>query len=409
MPVFDDPDNPALDESERQTVNQRLNTLMADPVRQDFSEPEVVAYIDRQRDRLTDDNGVPIRSDFEPFRPAVTRSDARLESSVGDGEANHPLAVFSTKKLLNKSGFHTFKPGIEPIGEASPRFLADLKRFQFAHDLAPDAAAQPGGPTVHMLTRKVFGAGDGPPPESETEFFRERFDKDPNRTLSGQPIFGEEGLAGDGAELVPTRFKLRPGGGVRPRPGKPRQGSEGDGSGQPPSGRPPRGGPGGGRRSPDPIIPQGKPKPERQFDDESDGPKKPTVAETPVPIFRYPDGRLYVAVDGKGRIAPRSEPGSTEPQDIDTETRLNGIRDVWNKAYPNLKARRSFQQRRAAGVESYVYGPVFNKSGEILHHEILIDPRSGEPLRAPVGKEILLTKEQVRKMGLERWYNPHGR
>jgi len=190
MPVFDDPDNPALDESERNTVNQRLNNLMADTVRQDFSEPEVVAFIDRQRDRLTDDNGVPIRTDFEPFRPPVKRSDARLESPVGAGEANHPLAVFNTKKPLNGAGFHTFKPGIEPIGEASPRFLGDLKRFQFDHDLIPDAAAQPGGPTVHMLTRKVFGTGDGPLPDSETEFFRERFGKDPNRTLSGQPILG---------------------------------------------------------------------------------------------------------------------------------------------------------------------------------------------------------------------------
>jgi len=51
-------------------------------------------------------------------------------------------------------------------GEASPRFLADRRCFQAAHDLKPDAAAQPGGPTVHMLTRKVFGTADGPPPTS---------------------------------------------------------------------------------------------------------------------------------------------------------------------------------------------------------------------------------------------------
>lgn len=84
-------------------------------------------------------------------------------------------------------------------GEATPRFLADLKRFQFAHDLAPDATAQPGGPTVHMLTRKVFGAGDGPLSPSEAELFGDRFDKDPNQTLSGRPIFGELGTDGEGA------------------------------------------------------------------------------------------------------------------------------------------------------------------------------------------------------------------
>jgi hypothetical protein len=190
MPVFDEFDDPALEEGGRPAVIQRLDNLMADPVRREFSDPDVVAYTDRQRDRLTDANGAPIRSDFEPFRPAVQRSDIRLESSVGSGEANHPLAVFNTKKLLNKTGFHEFQPGIEGMGEASPRFLADLRRFQAAHDLAPDATAQPGGPTVHMLTRKVFGTADGPPPESESEHFAERFAKDPNRTLSGQLIFG---------------------------------------------------------------------------------------------------------------------------------------------------------------------------------------------------------------------------
>jgi hypothetical protein len=190
MPVFDEFDDPAFEDDERSAVIRRLETLMADPVRQDFNDPDVTAYTDRQRDRLTDANGAPIRSDFEPFRPAVQRSDLRLESPVGAGEANHPLAVFNAKKLLNKAGFHEFQPGIEGMGEASPRFLADLRRFQTAHDLAPDATAQPGGPTVHMLTRKVFGPADGPPPESESEHFAERFAKDPNRTLSGQPIFG---------------------------------------------------------------------------------------------------------------------------------------------------------------------------------------------------------------------------
>ena len=127
MPVFDDPDNPALDESERQEVTQRLNTLMSDTVRQDFGDPDVVAYIDRQRDRLTDDNGVPIRSDFEPFRPPVKRSDARLESPVGVGEANHPLAVFNAKKLLNEAGYcEPFRP---PVKRSDARHKAQQRKL----------------------------------------------------------------------------------------------------------------------------------------------------------------------------------------------------------------------------------------------------------------------------------------
>jgi len=109
---------------------------------------------DRQRDRLTDTRGAPVGGDFEPFEPAVQRSDIRLESPVGAEEANHPLAVYNAKKLLSAAGFHDFAPGIEGIGEASPRFLADLRRFQAAHDLAPDAVAQPGGPSsIEELSR----------------------------------------------------------------------------------------------------------------------------------------------------------------------------------------------------------------------------------------------------------------
>jgi len=190
MPFIDDFDDPALRDENRDPVLRRLDTLLADPIRQDFADPALVDYIDRQRDRLTDTRGAPMGGDFEPFEPAVQRSDIRLESPVGAEEANHPLAVYNAKKLLSAAGFHDFAPGTEGMGEASPRFLADLRRFQAAHDFAPDAVAQPGGPTVHMLTRKVFGLAHGPPPDSETEHFQERFATDANRTLSGQPIFG---------------------------------------------------------------------------------------------------------------------------------------------------------------------------------------------------------------------------
>ena len=90
MPLIDD--DPALEDDNRHIVLQRLDKLMADPVRQEFADPELVDYIDRQRDRLTDAGGVPVRSDFKPFRPAVQRSDIRLESPVGE-DAQSPKAI----------------------------------------------------------------------------------------------------------------------------------------------------------------------------------------------------------------------------------------------------------------------------------------------------------------------------
>jgi hypothetical protein len=213
-----------LSEDERDRVSRRLANLTNDPVRIDFGDPDVLAFTDRQRGRLTDDNGIPIRKDFEPFTPTVKRSDAWPESSVGEGEPNPPLSVFNTKKLLNNSGFHDFQPGIEQMGEATPRFLADLGRFQATHDLKPDRKVHPGGPTVHMLTLNAFGPGEGPPPSVESELFKERFGRDPNRTLSGQPIFGPGSVAetlGAAAKtsaradsLVPVEFPLEPGSGL---------------------------------------------------------------------------------------------------------------------------------------------------------------------------------------------------
>ena len=52
MPVFDEFDDPTVEDDERSAVIRRLDNLMADPVRQDFNDPDVVAYTDRQRDRL---------------------------------------------------------------------------------------------------------------------------------------------------------------------------------------------------------------------------------------------------------------------------------------------------------------------------------------------------------------------
>jgi len=210
-----------LNEDERDRVAQRLDRLTSDPIRTEFGDPDLFAFADRQRDRLTDDAGVPVRKRFEAFQPTVRRSDTLLESPVGGDEPNHPRAVFNTKKLLNAAGFHGFRPGIEQMGEASPRFLADLERFQASHDLKIDGTVHPGGPTLHMLTKSAFGPEEGPPSFAEAELFEHRFGRDPNVTLSGEPIFGGAGDAealGEAVRtptgvdsLVPVEFPLEPG------------------------------------------------------------------------------------------------------------------------------------------------------------------------------------------------------
>jgi hypothetical protein len=86
MPFPDEFDDPTADDAARPAVLRRLDALMADPIRQEFADPEVVDYIDRQRDRLTDARGAPVGGEFEPFEPAVQRSDIRLESPVGPGD-----------------------------------------------------------------------------------------------------------------------------------------------------------------------------------------------------------------------------------------------------------------------------------------------------------------------------------
>jgi len=380
-------------------------------VRTDFGDPDIFVYTDRQRGRLTDDNGVPIRKDFEPFEPSVQRSDAWIETPVGEGEPNHPLAVYKTKKLLNRNGFHDFRPGIEQMGEASPRFLAGLKRFQAMHDLKPDAMAWPGGPTVHMLLRKAFGEGDGPPPAVESGLFKDRFGKDPNRTLSGQPIFGGEGSEGDGAELVPAKFKIPRRPKVRPKPSpKPRPRSEGDGGGdrKPPAGSAPPGE--RGRPRPEREPPRKKKRHEHETR-ESPHPEEehPVVVDRPAFIYRYPDGRLYASIRPNGDIGTSSKRGSAHFQRLHTNVMIKSLNNSSRRTYPLLEDNRSFEQRRVAGEEVYVRGEVLNKHGEPIAYTILIDPDSGQPLRAPVGKDIYLNMDQIKKLGLTLWHNPHRR
>jgi hypothetical protein len=291
------------------------------------------------------------------------------------------MAVFNTKKLLSKAGFHEFAPGVEGFSEASPRFLADLRRFQTAHDLAPDATAQPGGPTVHMLTRKVFGPADGPPPESESEHFLERFGADPNRTLSGQPIFGGPGggyIEAGGTEIQQAAWR-------------------GGRGGQLPGGK-------RARKWIDDLIRRGLRSPSSRSPKRWPETNEPVIGETPVTIFRYPDGRLYLPVGKDGEISvSRREPGSVSFEPVMNQVQVAGMRAAFHKNYPNLDDRTSFEERHAHGKESYVYGPAYDENGKLTGYLPLRDPVTDRALRIPVGRERYLTDAQIRAMGLQQW------
>jgi len=386
----------SLSDDERDEVSRRLRNLTNDPIRFDFGDPDLFAFTDRQRSRLTDRHGIPTAKDFEPFEPSVKRSDAWLDSPVGEDQPNHPLAVFNTKKLLNTAGFHNFKPGIEPMGEATPRFAADLGRFQTAHDLKPDRTAHPGGPTLHMLTRKAFGTSDGPLPATESALFHQRFGKDPNRTLSGAPIFGlpQSDVTADSAS--DTQLAARRGRRRRPRGSVPEV-----------------------KRS---RIKKAKDKIERKIDETNERgleasrtrrkrakeeTRPGSKAETPVTIFRYPDGRLYVSVDERGKILGRPrESGRIRREDLVTKAHVDSLRSVTKTRYPELSDKRSFEERRDKDEEEYVYGSIKDKTGFVRRWTPLIDPVSGRRLRAPASKEIFLSMEQIRMLGLTRWHKP---
>jgi len=202
----------SLTQDEASEVRQRLDRLGQETVIWDFNDPYADEYTDRARARMTDNNLNPIRKDFEPFVPPVATNDPWIDSSVGQDEANHPMAVYKMKKLMRKAGYHEFKPGIEGLGEANPRFIADLGRMQAENGLLKDFKAHAGGPSVLTASLLALGPEDGKLPHGETASFQDRSGKDPSRALSDRPIFGSAEENGVSASLGLIQEAARRGG-----------------------------------------------------------------------------------------------------------------------------------------------------------------------------------------------------
>ena len=143
--------------------------------------------------------------------------------------------------------------------------------------------------------------------------------------------------------------------------------------------------------------------------------EKPDIRTRPAIIYRYPDGRVYVAMSFQGKIQRKETgPGKVQFQNLKTELMIKALNKSLSKTsirpYPKLSDRRSFQERNTAGQESYVYGPVKDKKGKVWYVP-LVDPstrsfigRSVKLLRAPSGKPIYLTLDQIDGMGLRKWH-----
>ena len=151
----------AVGDTPTERVVARLKKLNADPVRFDFSDEDVVRFVDRQWERVFGDGDAPRTTTFETFRPRVTRNDAVLDGPVGAGAPNHPLDGFRAKKLLNRAAGFPFRPGEEDFGEVGPRVVSAIQRFQAERGLVPDGVIQPKGPTVKVLGREAFERNSG--------------------------------------------------------------------------------------------------------------------------------------------------------------------------------------------------------------------------------------------------------
>ena len=360
-----------------------------------------------------DIDGNVVDNRFEKFEPSAKRQDLSLDGSLGDNADNIRREVFAVKKVMSKAGAFDFDPGNEPTTVANVRFKTAIRNFQAANDLKVDGLIRPGGPTVHMLGFKTMGQENGRPSGYDAADFKAATGRDPNKLLSGKAIFTEPvttPILGETAPLgIPT--------GTR----EPGEGSSGAGLSRTQQAAHTATFPGG----PPPFWPQVPEPPEsvkrafRKFLKAArDGfpiipekPEKPDIRTRPALIYRYPDGRVYVAMSFQGKIQRKETgPGKVSFFDLNTEIKITSLNDTSTHPYPKLSDRRSFQERNTAGEESYVYGPVKEKNGTVSFVP-LVDPSSRsflgggvKLLRAPGGKPIFLTLEQINGMGLRKWH-----
>ena len=394
-----------LSQEEINSTSKRIENIVGDPARGEFSDPEYNAWSERQVDRTTDIDRNIISANIEPFLPEVTRRDLNLDGSVGDNANNAPREVFAVKKVLSKAGAFTFDPGNEPTTVANARFTKAIRNFQTGNNLAVDGLIRSGGPTIHMLGLKTMGQDDGRPSGFDAADYKAATGRDGNLTLTGKPIFktlGEGG--GAGASRTQKVMYIPP---ILPKP-------SGSGDSKPPMIPPILPLP--------PLFPKSKIRippnwikriekwardlphivvPETQ---------KPVTGKTPAYIFRYPDGRVYIRVDERGKISPSREgSGGVVFEEIKGKAVADSVIKTSQHPYPKLDDRRSFREREAAGQDGYVYGPVREKNGT-LSYVPLVDPSSrnffggAKLLRVPIKNGIFLTLAQIKAMGLIKWH-----
>ncbi len=380
-----------LSSEEALISSRRIGNIVGDEARITLNDKAFNDYSSRQVSRNTDITGGPVDNRFDRFTPSVDRFDLGLEGSVGDNGQNFMRDVFGVKKALFNAGGYEFAPGIEPVLAPNDRFKTAIRDFQAGNELKIDGQVLPGGPSIHMLGLKALGQEDGKPSGYDAAAFKQNTGRDPNLTLSGKPIFatpGKGGGTGPSGTQQAMNTATFPGG-------------------------------------PPPFWPQ-VPEPTENvkrafrkflkaardgFPNIPEKSEKPDIRTKPAIIYRYPDGRVYVAMSFQGKIQ-RSDagPGKVQFQDLETELMIKVLRDSSKQPYPKLEDRRSFQERNAVGKESYVYGPVKEKNGKVSYVP-LVDPSTrsfiggkAKLLRAPGSKPIFLTLEQIDGMGLRKWH-----
>ena len=185
-----------LTQQEINTTGRRIENIVGDPARSEFSDDQYNAWSERQVDRTTDINGNIVSTSIEKFKPSVTRQDLNLDGSVGDKANNAPREVFAVKKVLSKAGAFSFDPGNEPTTVANDRFKKAIRTFQAGNDLKVDGLIRSGGPTVHALGRKTMGQENGRPSGYDAADYKAATGKDGNKYLNGAPIFIKAGALG---------------------------------------------------------------------------------------------------------------------------------------------------------------------------------------------------------------------